>query len=116
MRHRVVLVGVDDAMQPALRSALQARSAEPASCCADVQEGRDFALRLPGEAHLFIVQLAPGEDPNRLTTITGSLPGQPVVALLPAGSDLGRLVAAQRAGAAQVVPLPFQADDFLRAL
>jgi pilus assembly protein CpaE len=116
IQHRIVLVGVDGALEPALRAALRGRALAPAAVCADLDAARDEALRRPGDAHLFIVQFGPGDDPSWLSVLTGSLPGQPVLALLPPGADLAKLLAAQRAGAAQVVPLPWQPDDFLRAL
>jgi pilus assembly protein CpaE len=116
VQHRIVLVGVEDALQPLIRAALSQRLAEPAVGCRDLTAALDEAHAHPTDAHLFIVQLSAEEDPARLSALTGSLPGQPVMVLLPVGADLARLLAAQRAGAAQVVPLPWQADDFLRAL
>lgn len=116
VQHRIVLVGVEDALQPVIRTALRQRAAEPVAVCADVTCALDEALAHPGEGHLFLVQLAPGEDPGRLAKLTTTLPGQPVLALLPATTDMSRLLATQRAGASQVVVLPWQTDDFLRAL
>jgi pilus assembly protein CpaE len=116
VQHRVVLVGVDGGVRPALGRALQQRGAEPAAVCADLAAARAEGLAHPGDVHLFVVQLAPGSDPARLGLLTSVLPGQPVLALLPPGADLAALINAQRAGAAQVVPLPLQDDDFLRAV
>lgn len=116
VQHRVVLVGVEDALQGPLRAALRQRSAEPAVVCADLAAARAEARAHAGDAHLFIVRLPDGSDPASLAVLTASAPGQPTMALLPPGSDLAQLLAAQRAGAAQVVLLPWQADDFLRAL
>jgi pilus assembly protein CpaE len=115
VQHRVVLVGVED-LQPALRSALEQRGAAVSAVCPDLATARAEALAHPAEAHLFIVHLPAGVEVSRLAGLTSAVPGQPVVVLLPAGADLARFMAVQRAGAAQVVPLPFQADDFLRAL
>lgn len=116
VQHRIVLVGVEDNLQIAVCAALRNRSAEPAHVCANLSEARNHALAFSGEAHLFIVQLTAEDDPAQLSRLTASLPGQPVMVLLSLGADVQRLLAAQRAGAAQVVPLPWQADDFLRAL
>lgn len=115
VQHRVLLVNVESALQPAVREALRSRSAEPANNHPDVGSAWADALAHPGDAHLFIVQLAVGADPAGVGKLTASLPGQPVLVLL-AGADLPRLLAVQRAGAAQVVPLPWQPDDFLHAL
>src|SRR3954469_16285662 len=98
LSHRVVLVGVEPALQPALRAALAQRSAAVAAICADVECARADALGNPEAANLFVAQL----DPPRLAALTAALPGQPVVALLPPGAGVADVVEAQRAGAAQV--------------
>jgi pilus assembly protein CpaE len=116
LQHRVILVGRDDALQSALESALRQRAATVAAVCPDLASARAEAQSHPGHVHLFIVHLAAEPDLGRLATLTSALPGQPVIVLLPPGADLARMIAAQRAGAAQVVPLPWQAEDFLRAL
>src|SRR5262245_58808998 len=110
-QHRVVLVGLEPAARSAVGAALRGRGAEPAAV-----EGLADALRQAeahlGETHLFIAQL----PPDGLAHLTAAVPGQPVIALLPAGADVAALLAAQRAGAAQVVPLPLRGDDFAQAL
>jgi pilus assembly protein CpaE len=116
VKHRIVLVGVDDGLQPAIRQALQMRAGTVAAICPDLLAAQAEALAHPANVHLFIVHLPPQADLNRLGALTSVLPGQPVMVLLPPGADLNRLMAIQRAGAAQIVPLPLQTDDFLRAL
>ena len=96
VQHRVVLVGVDDSLQSALKLALQRRAAEPAALCPDLPAARTEALAHSTDVHLFIVQLAPGADPARLGLLTSVLPGQPVLVMLPQGADLPAMVAAQR--------------------
>jgi pilus assembly protein CpaE len=110
--HRVVLVAVEPALEPALRAALARRSVGVAASCADAEAARAEALAGPGAAHLFIAQL----DARRLAALTAALPGQPVVALLPPGAGVAEILEAQRSGAAQVVPLPLRGDDLLEAL
>jgi pilus assembly protein CpaE len=105
-----------DGLQPALRSALEQRGAVVAAVCPDLSAARAEALSHPAEAHLFVVNLPPEADVSRLAALTSAVPGQPVIVLLHPGADLSRFMAVQRAGAAQVVPLPLQTDDFLRAL
>jgi pilus assembly protein CpaE len=116
VQHRIVLAGVDDGLQPALKQALRLRAADVSAVCADLPAAQAEALAHPADGHLFIVKLGPDADLTRLAALTSQLPGQPVLALLPAGTDLARVVAVQRAGAAQIVPLPLQTDDFLRAV
>ncbi len=116
VQHRVVLVGVEGGLEPALRAALQSRGAQPAAVCADLPAARAEALAHPGDNHLFIVQLGKEVPPGRISLLTSVLPGQPVLALTPGDAGVAQVLEAQRAGAAQVVPLPLAVDDFLRAL
>ncbi|MFO0930198.1 MAG: hypothetical protein U0736_24760, partial [Gemmataceae bacterium] len=116
IQHRVVLVGMDGALKEQVSSALQQQPAEVAAACADLGAAQAEAARHPGTAHLFVVHLPAGQDPSLLAAFTAALAGQPVVVLLEPGSDVQRMLAVQRAGAAQVVPLPLQRDDFARAL
>src|SRR5262249_34865514 len=116
VQHRVVLVGVEDDLEPAIRAALRSRRAEPAVVCPDLQAARAEALAHPGDTHLFISQLGDRLMAAPLSLLTRALPGQPVLALAPAGASVAQVLEAQRAGAAQVVPLPLVVDDFLRAL
>ncbi len=116
VHHRVVLVGVAEDLQAAVRSALKARGAAPAAVQPDLAAARAEALAHPGDAHLFIVQLSDSVEAGRLSVLTSVLPGQPVLVMAPPGASVAQVLEAQRAGAAQVVPLPLVADDFLRAL
>jgi pilus assembly protein CpaE len=116
VQHRVVLVGVESDLEATLRSALRSRGAEVAAVCPDLPAARAEALANPGDTHLFITRLSDRLDPGRLSLLTSVLPGQPVVALAPEGASVAQVLQAQRAGAAQVVPLPLVTDDFFRAL
>src|SRR4051812_19370347 len=111
LQHRIVLVGNEPAIEQAVRTTLRARGTSPAAVCADLDAAVNEAAAHPGDVHLFIVQLPEGEDPAVLASLSEQVPGQPVLALLPPGATLAKLLAAQRAGAAQIVPLPLQADD-----
>jgi pilus assembly protein CpaE len=116
VQHRVVLVAVEGSVEPAIRSALRSRGAAPASVCVDLQAARAEALAHPGDTHLFIAQFGDTLAADRLSLLTSVLPGQPVLALAPPGATIAQVLEAQRAGAAQVVPLPLVPDDFFRAL
>src|SRR5204862_2363487 len=113
LQHRTVLVGVDADLESSLRQALRARQASPAAVCLDLEAARQEALLHPGAAHLFLVPLGGEGELAALSEFTAALPGQPVVALLPPGATVPMVLAAQRAGAAQVVPLPLRQDDLL---
>jgi pilus assembly protein CpaE len=112
-----ILVGCDVGVLPTLRQLLAARSLEILSVVPSLDAARTQAFPALDEDHLFVVQVPAGQDVSRLREFCSAVPGQPVLALLDPGTDLPRrLMAAMRAGAAQVVPLPLQADDFLEAL
>ncbi len=115
VQHQILLVGVEPRLVDSIRQALQLRSAEPTHQVATVAEARKHALAHVGDSYLFIVQLTADEDLTQLRKLTESVPGQPVLVLL-GSSDFSRLLAVQRCGAAQIVPLPWQQDDFLQAI
>src|SRR4051812_21857330 len=116
VQHRVVRVGLDREVLSSLMPLLRARGAEPAVICADLVTAHGDAGANPAEAHLFIVQVGAGDDLAALSSLAGGFPGQPILALLPPGADIPRVLAAQRAGASQVVTLPLREADFLQAL
>ena len=103
-------------MFASLTPLLRARGGEPAADAPDLASAREDAAAHAADAHLFIVHVAPDLDLSLLATLAACLPGQPVLALLPVGTDVRRVLAAQRAGASQVVTLPLNEADFLQAL
>lgn len=113
LQHRVVLVGLSPD-RPAVEAALRGRAGELADA-ADLDGALREAAARPGEPLLFLVAVPPGGAAG-LARLTAAAPGQPVIALLPPGADLAALLAAQRAGAAQVLPLPVHGDDLGQAL
>ena len=116
VQHRIVCVGLAAEVFASLTPLLRARGGEPAASCPDLASAREDAGAYPAESHLFIVHVAPDLDLARLAALPVSFPGQPVLALLPGGTDIPRVLAAQRAGASQVVTLPLREADFLQAL
>jgi pilus assembly protein CpaE len=112
----VFLVGCDDGLQQALRPLLRSRGLEPLTAYGSLETAHESLLGRVGESFLLVVHLASDADVARLRGLCTALPGQPVLALLSPGGDMSRLVAAMRAGAGQVVPLPLAPDDFLGAL
>ena len=116
VQHRIVCVGLDRDVLSSLTPLLHARGGAPAVVCPDIDSAQGDAESHAAAAHLFVVQLAPGQDLARLANLTTRFPGQPLLALLPAGTDIPLVLATQRAGAAQVVTLPLREADFLQAL
>src|SRR4051812_29707563 len=95
IQHRVILVGVEPGLRGPLEAAVQARGGSVTADCADAPSACRAAAARPDESHLFLVGEA---DPTRVAALTAALPGQPVLALLPAGGGLTAAVALQRAG------------------
>jgi pimeloyl-ACP methyl ester carboxylesterase len=98
-----ILVGCDVGLLPTLRQLLAARSLDVGAVVPSLDAARTQAFPALDEERLFVVQLPAGPDVSRLREFCSAVPGRPVLALLDAGNDLSRLVAAMRAGAAQVV-------------
>src|SRR5437016_5999719 len=65
---------------------------------------------------LFIVSVPDSYSLPKLRQLVGVFVGQPVLALVDAMMDPAVLLGAMRSGAAQVVPLPIQPDDFKSAM
>jgi len=116
IQHRILLSGLDERLQEFVRNALAHRGGFPSSRLSEISEAIREAKQHPTDRHLFIFQVKQPEDLTAISQLTSSFPGQPVMALLPPDSGLQTVIRAQRAGANQVVPLPWQEEDFLRAL
>jgi pilus assembly protein CpaE len=116
VQHRIVCVGLAQEVFTSLTPLLHARGGEADVVCSDLVSARADAEGHPAESHLFVVHVAPDLDLARLAALTARFPGQPVLALLPGGTDIPRVLATQRAGASQVVTLPLREADFLQAL
>src|SRR6185295_14814643 len=67
-------------------------------------------------ARLFIMHVPDSYSLPKLRQLVGSFAGQPVLALVDAMMDPAVLLGAMRSGAAQVVPLPIQPEDFRAAM
>ena len=65
---------------------------------------------------LFVVGLHSAEDYQYMRRLRENFVGQPILALVDSPDDPISILAAMRAGAAQVVPLPIEREDFLAAL
>ena len=72
--------------------------------------------KLSKKNRLFIIHLRSGEDLTDLVLLRNLFLGQPILALLDAGTKQADLIRVMREGASQVVVLPFQEDDFKAAL
>jgi pilus assembly protein CpaE len=114
--HRVVFVGLEPTLESAVCSILARRGVTSPLVCRDLASARAETYAFPGQPHLFLVQQSSRIDAAALSAFTAALPGHPMIVFLAPGIDLMGLLAIQRAGASQLVPLPLQEDDFLKAI
>src|SRR5712692_7849016 len=112
---KVILIGSDDNLMPRVRRELLNKSADREAEYPDVGSTIADLRPAPGDSRLFIVHLKSPLELAQLKRLNGTFIGKPIVALVE-GKDPSILIGAMRAGAAQVVPLPLQPDDFQAAL
>jgi pilus assembly protein CpaE len=112
----VTLVGCQDSVQRNVLSMLINQQANLDGQYADV-ESAIAALRDDQRGpRLIIVSIPDTYSLPKLRQLVGIFIGQPVLALVDAMMDPAVLLGAMRAGAAQVVPLPIQPEDFRAAM
>jgi pilus assembly protein CpaE len=112
----VTLVGCQDRVQRNVLSMLVDQQANLDGQYADV-DAAVAALRDQTHAsRLFIVSVPDSHSLPKLRQLVGMFIGQPVLALVDAMMDPAVLLGAMRSGAAQVVPLPIQPEDFRAAM
>ncbi len=75
-----------------------------------------YALANPADKRLLIFCLNSAAEIVQLERLNEAVVGQPIVALVDPANDPSLMVRAMRAGAAQVVRLPLQTDDFRAAM
>src|SRR5262245_20017728 len=112
----VTLVGCQDRVQRNVLSMLINQQANLDGQFADVDTAIS-ALRDDARGpRLFIVSIPDSYSLPKLRQLVGVFIGQPVLALVDAMMDPAVLLGAMRSGAAQVVPMPIQPEDFRAAM
>jgi pilus assembly protein CpaE len=112
----IVLVGCDERFLPDMR-----REALNHSATIDAEFG-DLPSAIKGlestkdKSCLFIVHVGSDLELAQLKRFSSAFVGRPIIALVDANKDPAMVVKVMRAGALQVVPLPFQRADFGAAL
>lgn len=113
---RASLVGCPDSVLPGLRRELsnlavsiEGEYANSRNCLARILEN-------PGAGRLVIMGASSVEETAELEKLSDSSPGLPILALVDPVGDPSLMLRAMRGGAAQVVRIPMQADDFQSAL
>ena len=121
----VVLIGCDTDLLPPLRDVLREQGANVEAEYPDVRtvlERLRSVYDWTGVAsaevkkRMFILRLKSTSYLPELRSLAGHFAGQPILVLLEPGAGQTAVIQAMRDGAAQVVLLPFQADDFRSAL
>src|SRR5216683_1683433 len=112
----VVLIGCSESIAPHVRRELLNRGATVEAEFPDARHATEGLRLSQGSSPILVVHLRSSEGPDQVSQLSGRFVGQPILALLDAGTDPSAIFCAMRAGAAQVVPLPLQAEDFGAAL
>ncbi len=113
---KVVLIGCRDEETPELRHELVEQGATLEADFPDVKTAI-AALPAPTEAkQLFVFHVRSPADLRQMERLNDMFLGHPILAVLVGSPEPSLLMAAMRAGAAQVVSLPINIDDFKLAL
>jgi pilus assembly protein CpaE len=110
-----ILVGCDDDLLPHVRRELSNLGVDPEGEFHDARRAVDTLYATRTQPRLFILNLASVGDLSHLRRLSSTFLGQPILALIK-GKNPDALIATQRAGAVQVVPLPLDPGDFRLAL
>jgi pilus assembly protein CpaE len=112
----VTLVGCQDGLQRNVLTMLINQQANLDGQYADVDSAAAALRDDRGGPQVFIMHVPDSYMLPKLRQLVGAFVGQPVIALVDAMTDPQVLLGAMRAGAAQVVPLPIQPEDFRAAM
>jgi pilus assembly protein CpaE len=112
----VVLVNVEDGLLVDIRLGLAGAMAEMEYAFPTVSSAIEGLRGDKNQARLLVVGPGADEQANSIRKLASALVGWPIIALVPGDSDRDTYLQVNRAGAAQVVPLPLDRDDFQSAL
>ncbi len=112
----VVLVGVEDSVLPPLRRELMSLAAEIESEFPTATTAIDGLRRTKKQPRLLITQVNEIGQESTIQNLSTALGGWPILALTPHDDSAETLLRINRAGAAQMVPLPLDREDFHRAV
>jgi len=113
---KALLVGCTDVVRPNLRRELSMLNVVIESEFLDGRSCLSHLLAIPGEKRLIVIQTDSTADTVQLERLNEAATGQPILSLVDPGGDPSLMVRAMRAGAAQVVRLPLESDDFRAAM
>jgi len=113
---KTLLIGCTDDVLGDLRRELTNLSVAIESEHLDVRSCLTFVLANPADKRLLVFYPKSAREIGQLERLNELVVGQPILALIDPTNDPSLMVRAMRAGAAQVVRLPLQADDFRAAM
>jgi len=113
---KAILIGCTDNVLPELRRELTNLSVPIEAEYLDVRSCLAYVLANPADKRLLVVHANSAAQIVQLKRLNEAVAGQPILALVDPVSDPSLMVRAMRAGAAQVVRLPLQEDDFRAAM
>lgn len=108
----VVLVGVEDVLSPPLRRELAGMAADVESEFASAAAAIDCLRQTKKQPRLLIAQVHEVSQEATIHSLSTALNGWPILALTPRGETSETLLRINRAGAAQMVSLPLDREDF----
>lgn len=113
---KAVLIDCQETDVPELRHELSNLGVQLEAEYPDVKAVIAGLTALQEEKRLFLIRVSSISDLRQLERLNEAFVGRPILALLDAGSDPANVTGAMRAGAAQVVLIPLQSDDFRNAM
>jgi pilus assembly protein CpaE len=113
---RVVMVGCSEGVVTGLRRELANLQAKVECELPTFREAMLHVTQSGSEVRLFIVQLKNADELKALERLNEAFLGQPILTLVDLEREPTLLVRAMRAGAAQIVRLPLQPEDFQAAM
>ena len=113
---KTLLIGCTDDVLGDLRRELTNLSVVIEGEYLDVRSCLNYVLANPADKRLLVYYVNSSADVVQLERLNDLVVGEPILALVDPVSDPSLMVRAMRAGAAQVVRRPLQADDFRGAM
>lgn len=111
-----ILIGCADDVCTGVRHELAGLSVVVEAEFADVRACLTYLLAHPGDKRLIVFRLHSAAEIVLLERLNELETGQPILALVDPAHDPSVMIRAMRAGAAQVVRLPLQPEDFAAAM
>ena len=115
-RLNIVLIGDDESVMPHVRREVLNQWGVVDAQFADISSALSGVWLEADASRLFIVHVTNKSELAQLKRLGGTFVGRPIIAIVDPAKDASILVSAMRAGAAQVVPLPLQPEDFAAAM